>query len=77
MNPKDWQRAVKAREASRKYMKASGKLGNIQAPEAELEQVVRARAAVREHSQVFHGIAHFGPDVVHTWRVLWYSMPSP
>jgi len=76
MNPREWQRAVKAREVARTFMNVCSKLIGVEQLASQLELLSCARGVAGDHSQICPGIAYFTPAVIHNWRVLWYSLPS-
>ena len=75
LNPKDWRCAVKAREITRKYMRACAKLPAMETLVQDLESRAPCSCAPG-HSCCCVGIAYFPPSAVHNWRVLWYSLPA-
>ena len=76
VNPRDWQQGCQAREKTRKYMSTCSRLVGAVALASEMEGWACARGDMQAHGRVCVGATSFCPQVIHNWRVLWYSMPS-
>ena len=76
MIPREWQRAVKAREVIRTFVNVCSKLIGVEELASQLELLNCARGVAGDHSQICPGIPYFTPAVIHNWRALWYSLPS-
>ena len=75
-NAQDWRRGVKAREGTRKYMRACENVQSVGALEAHMEHFDCSRAREREHNLGCSRVRQINAAVIHNWRVLWHSLPS-